>query len=507
MRERRRRLQKFFPAMSVLTGAAILLLGVLFLYNSAPFSPDGGDGEPPVEKDEVDRGTDRAEKQAASQMRRNVERFGITWTFDREYAVGTFANGDHWVVGPVTIVEIDPTSTDTDGRIRNGSMLNPTHKDTPGYDSAPRAGGFSAENNVGRPNGEEISSSNPLVIEPDASLVSTRTHEEPEMRPHVVDAAILTVLDKPPPGGSFRPPYSGEDKLLEWTASDIRWQRLPRFPQIPDSAPSPDTMERWIERPWIDHGGGVWTGREIHPSGNMPDYGRDMAHRTSQVALALLLDYSQEEIEPLMISFLQLGLDWYGVTHTSPERFNSTSQGHLWHGGGGHGHGRKWPMLFAGLMFDDQDILEYTDAGGYRHRWDNPDWEDEPGYPIFQEEQQTFIITRHDVDQERFADDGRRRDPYSEDMIGLPEWGEQHMNNPVRDGSNWGASYRSIVSNSIAGHVLAARLMDAKEEWGWDPIFDYLDRWVGADAEHGSWSDDGSNAPRPFVRDMWELYR
>ena len=54
----------------------------------------------------------------------SITQFGITWTFDRDYTVGQFANGDYWVVGPVTIIGIDPPSTEINGRTKNGSMLN-----------------------------------------------------------------------------------------------------------------------------------------------------------------------------------------------------------------------------------------------------------------------------------------------------------------------------------------------------------------------------------------------
>jgi hypothetical protein len=41
----------------------------------------------------------------------SVTRHGITWTFDDEYQVGNYVNGDPYVVGPVTILEVDPPWT------------------------------------------------------------------------------------------------------------------------------------------------------------------------------------------------------------------------------------------------------------------------------------------------------------------------------------------------------------------------------------------------------------
>ncbi len=41
---------------------------------------------------------------------KHVSQHGVTWKFDREVPVGKFVNGDYYVVGPVTVVEIDPAS-------------------------------------------------------------------------------------------------------------------------------------------------------------------------------------------------------------------------------------------------------------------------------------------------------------------------------------------------------------------------------------------------------------
>ena len=45
----------------------------------------------------------------------SVSQFGITWTFDGDYTVGQYANGDNYVVAPsgLTIVDISPASTFT----------------------------------------------------------------------------------------------------------------------------------------------------------------------------------------------------------------------------------------------------------------------------------------------------------------------------------------------------------------------------------------------------------
>lgn len=456
-----------------------------------------------------------------------ISRHGITWYFGRDVEYGQFVNGDYWVIGPVSIVGIDPMSINTSGRVINGSMVNPSHGQSQGFDSAPNAGGFSTSNNVGRPEGRDLTPDNPLLLQPGSSLVSTRSAKEAGSIPIIIDAAVLTVVEIAPPQGSFRPPYSGMDKQPRWDRNDIRWNlwndnKVDILPQAVANMPAISTMERRVERVWLDYMGGTWTGRSFHPANNMQDYGQRMAHESGEIALALLLDIPQSEIETLMIRYLQLGIDWYGVMKAAPSLYFTSTQGHFWYGGGGHGHGRKWPMLFAGIMLNDTDILEFTNAGGYRHRWNSPDWVGEPGHPVFQEEQQTFYVTQEDVDQARHDADGRYRQPYTESMIGLPEWGESHVANPRRDGANWSVRYRDIMSNSIMGHVLAAIMFintgqngaTARELWNWEAIFDYTDRWVShrddtSSDEFGAHGrlDGGANRARQFFIDMWDTYR
>ncbi|THB75776.1 MAG: hypothetical protein D3926_19475 [Desulfobacteraceae bacterium] len=422
----------------------------------------------------------------------SVTRHGITWTFDRDYTCGEYANGDPWCTGPVTIIAISPASRETGGRIQHGSMLNP--KDiTNGYDN--QFGGsarisYTPSLNAARPGGNDLSGLNPLIIPVGSSLVSTRTNDTPYTRPQPLDAAVLTIVAAQPPPGSFRPPYSGTDKTHHWQTSDIQWSRLPgldktRVQRLPSLASLADR----IERVWLDHAGGAYMGREFHPSNNMPAYGASMAVVTSEIALSLLLDYTPAELETLMIPFLQLGIDWYGATHSATCQFNCTGQGHWWMGGGGHGHGRKWPILFAGMMFNDANILAYANADTY---------------PIFQEEQQHFYVTQADVDLPRYTGDGRPRDPYTVGMIGMADWGESHMFNPARSGSNWDAYYRNIVSPSICGHVLAAVIMKQEALWNWPAIFDYQDRWneyrVSSGMPVGPYDSQ-------FVREMWDAFR
>lgn len=400
-----------------------------------------------------------------------ISQFGITWTFDRDYPTGRFANGDHWVVGPVTIVSITPASAHHHGATMHGSMVNPSPNSVQGYDSR-------IKNNTYQPHAN-VAKSLPLVLRPGSSLLSSESHVRHATKddPQLKTIAILTVLASPAPEGSFRPPYIGHDKALRWNTSQLRYDRLRSLPRVP-GAESPDVVAKRFERPWIEQKTN-WTGRYLHPSDNQPAYGRELAKELAQGLLTLQLDYSNQEKQRLLIALVQYGIDVYAAA----------AAGANWHHDGGHNQGRKMPLLLAGTLLDDPAILAFGDAK--RHR-------------IFQEDQQTWYVTAADIGRALFTDDRRQRDRYVADDIGIAEWGEKHAGDPKRDGRNWNAYYRTVTGGATIGHVLTARLMGLESAWNWPATFDYYDRyWKNEKSNVGH----GANSIPPLVGALWSAYR
>ncbi len=60
--------------------------------------------------------------------------------------------------------------------------------------------------------------------------------------------------------------------------------------------------------------------------------------------LLLMLDYSGGEKEPLLDNVVQYGIDLWGIARAGY---------YGWQAFGGHGTGRKWPIVFAGIMLGD----------------------------------------------------------------------------------------------------------------------------------------------------------
>jgi hypothetical protein len=394
----------------------------------------------------------------------SVSRHGITWFFDDDYPVGQFVNGDYYVIGPVTISSVSPSWDGT----YDGSMINPVYDEDHGYDDR-----FSFESTL------RVDTNN-LLLEPGESLVSVDSWRNGESgapssnntlgipRPAIKAAAVLTCLAVPPPAGSFRPPYGGTDKSM-FNVSDLQPWLLPQLPK-PSSTPSLATMESRFEGVWLDHTD-KWQNRYLHPEDSMPDYSRDLASEFNTGSLMLMCDFTDAQKETLMIRLVQIGIDMHAIIES----------GATWgDGGGGIGSGRKWPVILAGILLDDAEMMEIG-----------------LDYPTITslEDCQTFYLTAGQVGD------------YPGVPIGDPVWGERHCYNSGSDPGNTG--YRTCcTANAWVGAVLSVHILtgetsiDVRALWNHEPLFDYQDKYMDEQTP-GDWERSWSD----FQEDMWDMYR
>ncbi len=462
-----------------------------------------------------------------------ITQFGISWVFDRTYEYGRFANGDYWVIGPATIRAIFPGSRKISGRTKNGSMINPSPADgtSQGYDSACFATTYVPAMNAAL----NVSPKNPLVVLNGSSLVSTISLGPEGSRPQLRTAAVLTVLESAPPDGGFRPPYCGNDKSVDYNVSQLT-PNLGLLAELDPPGETPDlpTIERYFERPWIDHVPG-WSCGSIHPLENMQNYGRDLSHEMGAGALTLHVNLPEgESKQTLLVRFVQLGIDLYGVVQNGGRE--------NWHNDGGHAGGRKWPILFAGIMLGDAGMQAIgSRSGDYLYDGDYGPGNIPGDYIHFGEDDQTFYVTADDIALGSVVTEnpggcsgsfhGHHYPPdcvdypeYAASDLGLPEWGIRHASSPLNDGNTWNAAYRDCCTAiSWTGFVLAARIMGAHTSlWNHPALFDYQDRYMAVTAAEDmapawrystdqliedSWGSHPGWRPGGFVGEMWDAYR
>jgi hypothetical protein len=237
------------------------------------------------------------------------------------------------------------------------------------------------------------------------------------------------------------------------------------------------------------------------PVENMPQYGLEYGRVSGLSALFLCADLKPEQKEPLLVNFVQVGIDLGGMIRA----------GHPgWTGFGGHGSGRKLPIVFAGLLLGDDELANINKS-----------------FPkaSFGEDEQTaygdgwtgakVVFAGHSgID----AATGRGRN-----QVRGEQWGPYEHLPPSqwKDGQNTSESYRRCCTSvGWVAQALALRLLRAEKFWHHDPFFDYVDRWMyeddsefvktiksstGQDHDH-DWSRQGQ-CWEPFVNEMWSQHR
>jgi len=462
------------------------------------------------------------------QMRRSVSQYGITWTFDKEVPVGRFINGDWYVVGPVTVKMIDPKprvgaevrEDELDGRekrltkegrlklkeadrVRNGSMLNPPARQEVAYDSGIRS--YFKRERLSVP---------PIQMKPGDSLVSTisRALNDKVQFPYhaggkrssgdaspVKTAAVLTCMAEPQPADAFRPSYCDTSNKV-YLARTLKRELLRTLPR-PDSTPKLDTWVRVFQRPWVNTG---FFGFD-QPMDNMPHYGQWVGQAQSMAGLMLMLNFPAPEKERLLVNVVQVGIDYWGVVRG----------GHPgWQGWGGHGSGRKFPIVFAGILLGDDQMAAPTTA-----------------FPKcnFGEDNQTMYGDCWTGAKVCFAGHSGMH-PHAEKKVPRPKWGPYEHLHPSQWDKNGmknmqsEAYRRANSSSSWPGQALVIRMLHGEKHWNHAPFFDYVDRWMYEDDkefrhiinehfpqkalvnEKSKWFHQGQ-AWEKFVTEMWKKYR
>ena len=448
-------------------------------------------------------------------LKERLSQYGITWTFDRPARVGQFVNGDWYVVGPVTVQAIEPKplygreirrreldavdkDRAEDQRVRNGFMVNPPAQMRLAYDSGVR--------NWFDPS---LIQKLPAALRPGDSLVSTISLPKGlalhnQLRNGTIErgvedsspirtAAVLTCVGGPQPPDAFRPAFCDREQRI-YLARDLKRDRLPAAAAT-RSIPEVRQYVRFTQRPWVGTGFFGFEG----PVENMPQYGREYGRVAGMSALLLCTDLKPEQKEPLLINFVQVGIDLGGMVRA----------GHPgWTGFGGHGSGRKLPIVFAGLLLGDNPLANINKS-----------------FPkaSFGEDEQTaygecwtgakVVFTGHSAINEATGiarERGQGWGPY--EHLPPTEW---------KAGQKTSESYRRCCTSvAWVAQALALRLMRAEAAWDHDAFFDYMDRWMSENdapalkrikeatgQDHDKeWSREGQSW-EPFANEMWARHR
>ncbi len=425
----------------------------------------------------------------------SVAQYGITWTFSTDRPVGQFANGDWWVVGPVTLSNISPKSSGASD-YTNGSMLNPVPAQAQGlyFDSGTDGGVHSTYSTA-----KNISLQLPYVVQPGNSVYTVMNNPDSWSsssggvveKTWFKETAVLTVLSAAPPAGSFRPPYAGTDKTIKsnWNVGSMNYGVLRKLtPPNAAHIPNREWLETATKRPLIemayDYVNSNWKASWHDPKpGAYPrrTYGREISHISSGAGLFLQTNVSDQVKERLLINMVQWGIDVYGLLNVNMQ----------WWPAGGHNHGRMLPIYLAAKVLNDGAMMSTLNAKA----------------SAFQEVSQHWYVTQKHVDTPR-AQPGAMA--YTSAMIGMPEWsagGVWEYNQP--DANFWAPTYRFICSAPTCGMVATILLMNGRNDL---PPADIMFRYIVE--RHYPLTKGGAAHTLPaygdsvtlLTRDLWDAY-
>ncbi|HUI93067.1 MAG TPA: FlgD immunoglobulin-like domain containing protein [Chitinivibrionales bacterium] len=430
---------------------------------------------------------------------------GITWTFGHNVRVGAFVNGDFYVAGACTVTAITPAPTVTPAI--NGTVLNiPPGDQGTAFD-------FHGPNY--RPQYRVYP---PIGLKPGDALVSTISMDSaaritvlawlapnPGTESWCKTAAVLTCMAAPVATDAFRPSYCDTTQKLYY-ADSIRWNLLPNLPHVGSmtNASLHEWSSHFMNSPWLDV---CFFGFDA-PLDYMTHYSAETGRAVGIATLFLICDFTKAQKDSIMKGLLQYGIDLWGIV-----RGCDASRG--WQAHGGHGSGRKWPMIFAGIMLGDaamaRPTVSYPNLRIGEDMQTSWDW-------CWATRDSNYVYTGH-----QGLWDGV---PVSSQ----PGWGPYENTPP----SQWyccesgyttplGESYRRCcTSHAWIAEALSARLMGAMALWDHPEFFGYCDRWMTAayadsaeidsiKAERGwdfsaDWEREGASWDA-ITNDMWKAYR
>jgi hypothetical protein len=427
----------------------------------------------------------------------SITKDDVTWTFSTIVPVGQFVNGDYYVVGPVTIIDIDPLPTLVNGR--HGSVLN-----MPGNNSSISPFDYRVEGNRYRP---EYRIYPPFDMKPGDLLISSISIEdrgdfEPWLREgqevpssYVRSVSILTCLAEQVSADAFRPGYADRAHRI-YRSAGLRRDLLPRLPHV-SNVPDIDVFAAHFRRPWLDV---CFFGFDAAVE-YQAVYGREVGRAVGMATLLLMLDISPEEKEALLIHVIQYAIDLWALAR---EGYPG------WPAHGGHGSGRKWAIIFGGIMLSDEEMQNPSRI-----------------FPNlkFGEDMHTAYDTCWTGANVVYT--GHQGLWNGTPVNSTPSWGPYEHLRPSRWGDLGGSNpfigegyRRCCTSIAWVGQALAARLMGAEALWNHDPFFVYVDRWMTEDdSQHvetirmetgrdysANWQRQGQAWDR-FVNEMWAAYR
>jgi hypothetical protein len=233
-------------------------------------------------------------------------------------------------------------------------------------------------------------------------------------------------------------------------------------------------------QPWVEFSS-AWDGQQLMPEDSGPSYGRNICHTFNMAAYHLLINHSQAVKEPLMYDFIQKAIDIHDYVRNGGRLFAD----------GGWKQGRKLPVVFAAYLMNEAGLK--ATAASERQ---------------FPEDSTTWILAQADVGRAVQLSDTQPERMYTQEMVGMGEWGIRHSENPFADNAQWNANYRSVNGGGLSASAIFTQILGARTLWSWEPFFRYhFDRYIPAAGGYASPGNGiASNSIHRYAMRMFDAY-
>jgi len=414
--------------------------------------------------------------------------------------IGYYCNGDVWAVDDGDGLRVSYTDGNYEGVGSDGAMVNPDPEDKcQAFDNSGAA--YCGAQNL-------RDSGLPIVVHAGDSFIMSSSNGA-NARPAISEAIVLTVVSSTPANidqnhksTAFRPNTAGSVKY-NFDSSSLRVADLPDLDADTIAGEwSMATANSIVQYPQLDWFG--YDSRGMHATANFPEgvYGANIAHAYATVALMMCLDDSDiGDKTDLAIYYTQLGIDLYG----------SYMNGGSWLANGGHSMGRLTPILIAGWLLNNQDMMGLKDyTGGTANGFHAP--KDRENAPPFQEHGDIVAVPQFEVDSGLF--------PAS--CLGKPDfdgklWRDGFVyNSRVTDcgGSSFTQNYKDENGASGPAQILALEFFGQYDNFDHQTYRDWVvDHWLWELITNDIGSYDpwgggrGYSGASTFVESMWNMYR
>lgn len=385
---------------------------------------------------------------------KSIEQWGVTFYFETARPSGMFANGDYWVLGPVTIDSITPHyANGHHGYEVNPDCISAQHLDR-------RWESF-----------EEPKEKFPIKLDSGSiiKVISKEPLDSTNFRPKIKDAVVLTVV----PAGidtsvlkkKFRPPYVGVKKYY-YDISSIRSELLPQLEGV-SSIPDASALYNQVRHVQMTHK--KWKEQDEHPENALPYYGADVCRRNGDAILRLFINDNHPDKQNLLIAVLQGGIDYFHFFINGNDWVSNAS---------GEQPGNFLPMVFAAYMLNDKQMVDtikkYT--------------------PISYEERSTYFNKEGRAMWGSYLEHSGKIAVYWK-VLGGAEGGKTYRDpyGLIDGGGSPGGLYQHCCSSmQFKSIAIILHLLPALQEiYQPKAMLAYVDRWV----EFGAWTQPDSCAP------------